>query len=107
MASTELPESALRNAHDVGEVFWTTLWKGLQYDPEARGWALLELLGTGWPRLSVLDKGDPILLWTRKGWVWVQGDLDVERVRRGLSIWGVLDHSRVEERGVELGGVYF
>lgn len=100
VSASETPDSALRSAVDAGMLYFTTLWNGLLMDPESRGWALVELLEAGGPLREGMDVDLPMLLWTKRGWVWVQGGLDAGRVRRGLSIWGVLQHSRVVERPI-------
>lgn len=87
-------KAAIELAVDGGSrvSLWDATWP-----PKERGWSLVECLRSTRPKLSGVDLKYPLVLRLRDDWVWIQGELDAERVRRGLSLWGVLEHSRREE----------
>jgi len=78
------------------------LWPAMTrwgYEGQRMGWSLVKTIRSGicpgpWTR-----RKEPLLIWEPGAgtWSWCQGELDADRVQRGLSLWGVLRHTRVEE----------
>lgn len=87
------------------------LWVSLHLvqDPERLGWSLVELLARGkrdllkpsW-LMQAHRRNHRRQVWLylnleEKQWGGIYGEFNTKKVRQGLSLWGVLRHSRYEE----------
>jgi len=66
---------------------------------EKRGWSLVEALRVGKRKNAGQLVGGSLLVWCEniKVWDWMQGEMRFEKVQQGLSLWGVLRHTHIEE----------